>query len=49
MMSFQSPNGESPFRDVMAVGVISIVPLILLFFVFQRRIVEGIAAGSVKE
>lgn len=49
MMSFQSPNGESPFRDIMAVGVISIIPLILLFFVFQRRIVEGIAAGSVKE
>ncbi len=49
MMSFQSPNGESPFRDIMAVGVISIIPLILLFFIFQRRIVEGIAAGSVKE
>jgi ABC-type glycerol-3-phosphate transport system permease component len=49
MMSFQSPNGESPFRDIMAVGVISIIPLIILFFVFQRRIVEGIAAGSLKE
>lgn len=49
MMSLQSPNGESPFRDIMAVGVISIVPLIVLFFLFQRRIVEGIAAGSIKE
>jgi ABC-type glycerol-3-phosphate transport system permease component len=49
MMSLQAPNGESPFRDIMAVGVISIVPLVMLFFLFQRRIVEGITAGSIKE
>jgi ABC-type glycerol-3-phosphate transport system permease component len=48
MMSFQSPNGESPFRDIMAVGVISVIPLIILFFVFQRRFVEGITQGAVK-
>jgi ABC-type glycerol-3-phosphate transport system permease component len=48
MMSFQSPNGESPFRDIMAVGVISIVPLIILFFTFQRRFMEGITAGAIK-
>lgn len=48
MMSFQSPNGESPFRDIMAVGVISIVPLIILFFVFQKQFISGITEGSVK-
>ena len=48
MMSFQSPNGESPFRDIMAVGVISIIPLIILFFIFQRQFISGITEGSVK-
>jgi trehalose/maltose transport system permease protein len=32
----------------MAGGIISSVPLIVLVFIFQRRIVAGLTAGAVK-
>jgi ABC-type glycerol-3-phosphate transport system permease component len=28
--------------------VISIIPLLIIFLIFQRRLMEGIAAGAVK-
>jgi ABC-type glycerol-3-phosphate transport system permease component len=32
----------------MAVGVISVVPTLLIYILFQRRFTEDIAAGAVK-
>jgi trehalose/maltose transport system permease protein len=39
---------QIPFGEIMAGGVISSVPLIVLVFIFQRRIVAGLTAGAVK-
>ncbi|TAH54955.1 MAG: carbohydrate ABC transporter permease, partial [Sphaerochaeta sp.] len=36
------------YEQVMAGGVISSLPVIILFFFFQRYIIEGIAATGVK-
>jgi ABC-type glycerol-3-phosphate transport system permease component len=40
-------NGR-PWPEWMAVGVISVVPTLLIYILFQRRFTEGIAAGAVK-
>jgi ABC-type glycerol-3-phosphate transport system permease component len=32
----------------MAMSVISLLPLLVIFLVFQRRFVEGIQAGAIK-
>ncbi|MBW7884157.1 MAG: carbohydrate ABC transporter permease [Caldilineaceae bacterium] len=39
---------QVPFGEIMAAGVVSSIPLILLVFIFQRRIVAGLTAGAVK-
>ncbi len=39
---------QIPFGEIMAAGVLSSLPLILLVFIFQRRIVAGLTAGAVK-
>jgi trehalose/maltose transport system permease protein len=39
---------QIPFGEIMAAGVISSIPLIILVFAFQRRIVAGLTAGAVK-
>jgi trehalose/maltose transport system permease protein len=39
---------EIPWGNIMAASVIVTVPLILLVLVFQRRIISGLTAGSVK-
>jgi ABC-type glycerol-3-phosphate transport system permease component len=40
--------GRSAYELQMAASVISIIPLLILFLVFQRRFVEGITAGAVR-
>lgn len=40
--------GRPIYQNQMAGSVISIIPLLILFLVFQRRVVEGIAGGAVK-
>lgn len=40
---------EVPWGDIAAASIIVTVPLVILVVVFQRRIVSGITAGSVKE
>ena len=39
---------QTPFGEIMAAGVVSSIPLIIMVFVFQRRIVSGLTAGAVK-
>ncbi|MFQ5862979.1 MAG: carbohydrate ABC transporter permease [Candidatus Brocadiales bacterium] len=40
---------EVPWGDIAAASIIVTLPLIILVVVFQRRIVTGLTAGSVKE
>jgi ABC-type glycerol-3-phosphate transport system permease component len=49
MMQMSGPPGYSLYREWMGVAVVSVVPLLLIFLVFQRRFTEGITAGAVKE
>lgn len=39
---------SSPYGTVMAASVIILIPSVLIFVLFQRRVVGGIMAGSVK-
>ena len=43
----QQPH-QDPYAAVMAAGCIVTVPLVILVLIFQRRIVAGLTAGSVK-
>ncbi|MEW6409626.1 MAG: carbohydrate ABC transporter permease [Nitrospirota bacterium] len=39
---------EIPWGDIAAASVVVTIPLIILVFAFQRRIIEGLTAGAVK-
>lgn len=39
---------EVPWGDIAAASVVVTIPLIVLVFAFQRRIIEGLTAGAVK-
>jgi multiple sugar transport system permease protein len=39
---------EIPWGDIAAASVVVTVPLILIVFAFQRRIIEGLTSGAVK-
>lgn len=39
---------EIPWGDIAAASVIVTIPLVVLVFLFQKRIVEGLTAGAVK-
>ena len=49
MMQMTGPPGYSLYREWMGVAVVSVVPLLIIFLIFQRRFTEGITAGAVKE
>jgi ABC-type glycerol-3-phosphate transport system permease component len=48
IMSMQGSAGFTAWGEYMALSVISLIPLLILFLAFQRRLVEGIMAGAVK-
>jgi multiple sugar transport system permease protein len=48
IMSMQGSAGFTAWGEYMALSVISLIPLLIIFLLFQRRIVEGIMAGAVK-
>ena len=39
---------EIPWGDIAAASVIVTIPLVILVFAFQRRIIEGLTAGAIK-
>ena len=39
---------RSPIDAVMAVSVISMIPVMVIFVVFQRRFVQGIASTGLR-
>ena len=48
IFSFGGAVGLTNYTVQMAMSVISLIPLLIIFLVFQRRFVEGITAGAVK-
>lgn len=48
IFSFGGAVGLTNYTAQMAMSVISLIPLLIIFLVFQRRFVEGITAGAVK-
>lgn len=46
--SMTGPVGRTVYDVQMAAAVISIIPLLIIFLIFQRRFVEGITAGAVR-
>ena len=49
LASLVRQGGVVPYGPVMVAAVIGLLPLILLFFFFQRFIVSGVFGGSLKE
>jgi multiple sugar transport system permease protein len=39
---------EIPWGDIAAASIVVTIPLIILVFAFQRRIIEGLTAGAIK-
>lgn len=39
---------QEPFGQIMAAGVVVTLPLVVLVFIFQRRIIAGLTSGAVK-
>jgi len=48
IMSMQGSAGFTAWGEYMALSVISLIPLLIIFLIFQRRIVEGVMAGAIK-
>lgn len=48
MMQMQGPPGFSAYREWMGVAVVSVLPLLIIFLIFQRRFTEGITAGAIR-
>jgi ABC-type glycerol-3-phosphate transport system permease component len=46
--SLVGPAGRTVYDVQMATSVISLIPLLIIFLIFQRRFVEGITAGAIK-
>ncbi len=46
--SMAGPAGQTAYDVQMATSVLSIIPLLIIFLIFQRRFVEGIQAGALR-
>lgn len=46
---YQSKSGNTPWNLLMAASTMVVAPILLLFVIAQRSLVEGITAGGVKE
>jgi ABC-type glycerol-3-phosphate transport system permease component len=45
-MQMTGISGQTNYHNWMALATISIIPLLIIFLIFQRRFVEGITAGA---
>jgi multiple sugar transport system permease protein len=45
---FVDATGQSSWGSLFAMSTLSLIPLFLLFIVFQRYLIEGITTGSIK-
>ena len=48
LRQFVDSMGHSSWGGLFAMSILSLVPLFLMFVVFQNYLVEGITAGSIK-
>jgi len=46
---FEGLYGQLPWGEIMAAATVSIIPVVILTLVFQRRIIQGLTQGAVKE
>jgi multiple sugar transport system permease protein len=46
---FEGLHGQIPWGEIMAAATLATVPVVLLALVFQRRIIQGLTRGAVKE
>ena len=46
---FEGLHGQIPWGEIMAAATLATVPVVILALVFQRRIIQGLTRGAVKE
>ena len=46
---FEGIHGQIPWGQIMAAAILTTIPVFILTLVFQRRIVQGLARGAVKQ
>jgi multiple sugar transport system permease protein len=46
---FEGMHGEIPWGEIMAAAALATAPVVVVTLIFQRRIVQGLTRGSVKE
>jgi multiple sugar transport system permease protein len=46
-MEMTGISGQTNYHNWMALATISVVPLLIIFLIFQRRFTEGITAGAI--
>ena len=45
---FSDPGSSSDFGSMFAMSVVSLIPIVLVFIIFQKYLVEGIASTGIK-
>lgn len=45
---FADPGSSSDYGAMFAMAILSLVPILIIFFVFQRQLVEGVATSGIK-
>jgi multiple sugar transport system permease protein len=46
---FQGLHGQIPWGEIMAASTVTTIPVVVLTLIFQRRIIQGLTRGAVKE
>jgi multiple sugar transport system permease protein len=46
---FQGLHGEIPWGEIMAAATLTTIPVVLITLIFQRRIIQGLTRGAIKE
>ena len=46
---FEGLHGQIPWGEIMAAATLATVPVVVLALIFQRRIIQGLTRGAVKE
>ena len=46
---FEGIHGQIPWGEIMAAATLTTIPVVILALVFQRRIVQGLTRGAVKQ
>jgi multiple sugar transport system permease protein len=46
---FEGLHGQIPWGEIMAAATVTTIPVVVLTLIFQRRIIQGLTRGAVKE